>query len=93
MRPRLTPKKESNMFDGLKRYKVVKEFNGYRKGICVAFSGADAEKYAAYIVSMEKAQPVVVEEKQAPVVEKVAEKVAEVVEAKPKRKVVRRGKK
>ena len=76
------------MFDGLSKYKVVKEFNGYRKGVCVAFNGADAEKYAQYIVACKKAvavapvEPLVVEEKQ-----------QEVVSAKPKRKVVRKGKK
>lgn len=67
------------MFDGLKKYKVVKEFNGYRKGLVVSFNGADAEKYADFIVSTQKATPVVV----APVVE----------EAPKKRKYVRRGRK
>lgn len=63
----------------LKKYKVVKAFNGYREGICVSFNGADAEKYAEFIVSLEK--PTV-----APVVE-------EVKEDKPKRKYVRKGRK
>lgn len=71
------------MFEGLKKYKVVKPFNGYQVGVRVAFSGADAQKYAKYIQSTEKIAPAVV----LPV-----EDVKEVV-AKPKRKYVRRGKK
>lgn len=57
------------MFD-LKKYKVVKAFNGYREGICVSFNGADAEKYANFIISLEK--PVV--EDVAPVVEQPVKK-------------------
>lgn len=67
------------MFDVLKKYKVVKEFNGYRKGLIVSFNGADAKKYAEFIVSTQKAAPVVA----APVVE----------ETPKKRKYVRRGRK
>lgn len=70
------------MFE-LKKYKVVTPFNGYRKGLVVSFNGADAERYAAYIVSTAKAAPVVAE----PVV------VEEKAEAPKKRKYVRRGKK
>lgn len=66
------------MFE-LKKYKVVKSFNGYREGICVSFNGEDAEKYKDFIVSQEKvAAPVV-----APVVE----------EQPKKRKYVRKGRK
>ena len=54
------------MFD-LKKYKIVHEFNGYRKGIVVSFNGKDAEKYKDFIVSAEAvaapvATPVAVEE-------------------------------
>ena len=72
------------MFEGLKKYKVVKPFNGYQVGVRVAFSGTDAEKYAKYIVSCDKVVAV------APVVEQVKEVEAT---AKPKRKYVRKGKK
>lgn len=65
----------------LKKYKVLKEFNGYRKGLVVSFNGADAEKYAEFIVSTHKAAPVL-----APVVEPVEEQPK-------KRKYVRRGRK
>ena len=53
------------MFD-LKKYKVLKEFNGYRAGITVAFNGADAQKYAQFIAPVAKVAPVapVIEEKQ-----------------------------
>lgn len=69
------------MFE-LKKYKIVKSFNGYPVGITVAFNGSDAKKYANFIVAKEQvAAPVV-----APVVE-------EVKEEKPKRKYVRKGKK
>lgn len=68
------------MFE-LKKYKVVKPFNGYRKGLIVSFNGADAERYAAFIVSTAKAAPVA-----APVVE-------EVKETPKKRKYVRKGRK
>lgn len=67
------------MFE-LKKYKIVKEFNGYRKGLVVSFNGKDAEKYAEFITSTEKAAPVVA----APVEEKAAPK---------KRKYVRKGRK
>ena len=73
------------MFE-LKKYKIVKEFNGYRKGLVVSFNGKDAEKYAEFITSTEKATPVV----QAPVVE--AEEKAE-TETPKKRKYVRKGRK
>lgn len=69
------------MFE-LKKYKVVKSFNGYPVGITVAFNGADAKKYANFIVAKEQvASPVV-----APVVE-------EVKQEKSKREYVRKGKK
>jgi hypothetical protein len=68
------------MFE-LKKYKIVKEFNGYRKGLVVSFNGKDAEKYAEFITSTEKAAPVVA----APVEEEKA--------APKKRKYVRKGKK
>lgn len=68
------------MFE-LKKYKIVKSFNGYPVGITVAFNGSDAKKYANFIVAKEQmAAPV------APVVE-------EVKEEKPKRKYVRKGRK
>ena len=69
------------MFD-LKKYKIVHEFNGYRKGIVVSFNGKDAEKYKDFIVSAEAvAAPVI-----APVVvEAPAKKVT--------RRVVKKGKK
>lgn len=68
------------MFE-LKKYKIVKSFNGYPVGITVAFNGADAKKYANFIVAKEQvAAPV------DPVVE-------EVKEEKPKRKYVRKGRK
>lgn len=41
------------MFE-LKKYKVIKAFNGYRVGTTIAFNGADAKRYEAYIVSQEK---------------------------------------
>lgn len=71
------------MFDGLKKFKVVTAFNGYRKGLIVSFNGADAERYAAYITSTEKAKPVEV----APVV------VEEEKPAKKTRRVVKKGRK
>lgn len=70
------------MFD-LKKYKVVKSFNGYREGMTVAFNGADAEKYAEFIVSTKRVAPVVVE----PIIETKAE------EQPKKRKYVRKGRK
>lgn len=70
------------MFD-LKKYKVVIPFNGYRKGLVVSFNGADAEKYAKFIVSTKKVAPVVVE----PIVE------TKVEEQPKKRKYVRKGRK
>ena len=75
------------MFDGLKKYKVVKSFNGYREGITVAFNGADAQKYADFIVSANA-------RKIAPVVEKVVDevKVQEQAET-PVKKTVKRVKK
>ena len=65
---------------GLKKYKVIKSFNGYREGMQVAFNGSDAEKYAAYIVSANK-----------PVVATVLEEVKEPEQAPIKQ--VRRGRK
>lgn len=73
------------MFDGLKKYKVVTPFNGYRKGLIVSFNGADAERYAAFIVSTAKAAPIA----PAPV---VVEEKAE-TETPKKRKYVRKGRK
>lgn len=66
----------------LKRYKIVKDFNGYKKGQIVAFSGADADKYADKICSLKVAKPLdikkaEVETKQAPL---PAEEVKEVKE-------------
>lgn len=54
------------MFD-LKKYKVVKAFNGYREGICVSFNGADAKKYANFIISLDKPVIESVETVEAPV--------------------------
>lgn len=65
------------MFD-LKKYKVVKAFNGYREGICVSFNGADAERYKDFIVGLEK-----------PVVKQVAPVVVE----QPVKKTIKRVKK
>ena len=70
------------MFD-LKKYKIVQEFNGYRKGIVVSFNGKDAEKYKDFIVSAEAvAAPVI-----APVV------VEETPAKKVTRRVVKKGRK
>lgn len=70
------------MFD-LKKYKIVHEFNGYRKGIVVSFNGKDAEKYKDFIVSAEVvAAPVI-----APVV------VEETPAKKVTRRVVKKGRK
>lgn len=70
------------MFD-LKKYKIVHEFNGYRKGIVVSFNGKDAEKYKDFIVSAEAVA--------APVVAPVA--VAEAPAKKVTRRVVKKGRK
>lgn len=69
------------MFDGLKKYKVVKSFNGYREGITVAFNGADAEKYAQYIVSANahKIAQVVAEIKEQPKAETPVKKTVKKV--------------
>lgn len=69
------------MFDGLKKYKVVKAFNGYREGITVAFNGKDAEKYAQYIVSANapKIAPVVAEVKEQAEVETPVKKTVKKV--------------
>lgn len=67
------------MFE-LKKYIIKKSFNGYREGQIVAFNGADAEKYKAFIVSNDKKEFI------APVVEAV-ETVKNTV------KTVRRGRK
>lgn len=45
------------MFE-LKKYKIVKNFNGYIVGQVVAFSGADANKYADKICSLAVAKPI-----------------------------------
>lgn len=68
----------------MKKYKIVKEFNGYRVGLTVAFNGADAEKYKDFIIAK---HPAVL----APAVEEV--KPAAVEEEKPVKKTVRRVKK
>lgn len=79
--PHTLTQKGVNMFD-LKKYKVVKEFNGYRKGLVVSFNGKDAEKYKDFIVSAQAAAPVAV----APVaVETPAKKTT--------RRVVKKGRK
>lgn len=84
MPPHPNPKRSEKMFD-LKKYKVVQEFNGYRKGLVVSFNGKDAEKYKDFIVSAEVVAPVAV----APVaVEKEVEAPAKKV-----RRVVKKGKK
>lgn len=83
--PHSLPIKGVTMND-LKKYKVVKDFNGYRAGITVAFNGADAEKYAAFIVSKDK--PAVVA-----VCNQAAEQVAETVAEQPVKKTVKRVKK
>lgn len=81
MPPHPNPKRSEKMFD-LKKYKVVKEFNGYRKGLVVSFNGKDAEKYKDFIVSAQAAAPVAV----APVaVETPAKKTT--------RRVVKKGRK
>ncbi len=55
----------------LKRYKIVKDFNGYKAGQIVAFNGADADKYADKICSLQVARPItpIVQETKAVVVE------------------------
>lgn len=70
------------MFE-LKKYKIVKSFNGYQVGALVGFNGADAEKYAHFIEGTEKVAPVEIK----------ATPVVEVKEEQPKRKYVRKGKK
>lgn len=61
--PPRTTEKGAYMFE-LKKYKVVKTFNGYPEGITVAFNGSDALKYKDFIVAKENiVAPVVVEEK------------------------------
>ena len=73
------------MFD-LKKYKIVHEFNGYRKGIVVSFNGKDAEKYKDFIVSAEAVA--------APVIAPVATPVVEEAPAKKvTRRVVKKGRK
>lgn len=58
------------MFE-LKKYKVVKDFGNYKKGEIIAFSGADADKYADKICSLQVARPItpIVQETKAVVVE------------------------
>lgn len=58
------------MFE-LKKYKVVKDFGNYKKGEIIAFNGADAQKYADKICSLQVAKPIapVVQETKAVVVE------------------------
>lgn len=70
------------MFE-LKKYKIVQEFNGYRKGIIVSFNGKDAEKYKDFIVTAE----VVTAPVSTPVVEQ------EAPAKKVTRRVVKKGKK
>lgn len=59
------------MLFGLKKYKIVKDFNGYKVGQIVAFNGADADKYADKICSLHVAKPItpIVQETKAVVVE------------------------
>lgn len=79
MLPCPTPKNRSKGMFELKKYQIKRAFGTYRVGQIVAFSGADAEKYASFIVSREKvAEPVVPET---------------ATEEKPKRKYVRKGRK
>lgn len=63
--------KEFKMLFGLKKYKIVKDFNGYKAGQIVAFNGADADRYADKICSLQVAKPIepVVQETKAVVVE------------------------
>lgn len=65
------------MFE-LKKYKIVKDFNGYQAGQIVAFNGADADKYADKICSLQVAKPVapVVQETKAVVIEDGTKTVA-----------------
>lgn len=58
------------MFE-LKKYKVVKDFGNYKKGEIIAFNGADAQKYADKICSLQVAKPIapVVQETKSVVVE------------------------
>lgn len=66
------------MLFGLKKYKIVKDFNGYKAGQIVAFNGADADKYADKICSLHVAKPItpVVQETKAVVVEDGTKTVA-----------------
>lgn len=50
------------MFE-LKKYQVKKAFSGYQVGALVAFNGADAERFKAFIVCVEEKSAPVVEEK------------------------------
>ena len=45
------------MFE-LKKYKIVKDFNGYIAGQIVAFNGADAQRFADKICSLQVAKPI-----------------------------------
>lgn len=47
----------------LKKYRIVKNFNGYRVGQIVSFNGADATKYADKICSLQVAKPFLNEDK------------------------------
>lgn len=65
------------MFE-LKKYKVVKDFGNYKKGEIIAFSGADADKFADKICSLHVAKPItpIVQETKAVVVEDGTKTVA-----------------
>lgn len=73
----------------LKKYKIIKDFNGYRKGQIIAFSGADAEKYAENICSLKVAAPFQVKEQAKIQTKKVEEKPQEEVKEEAPKKVKR----
>lgn len=66
----------------LKKYRVVKNFGNYRAGEIIAFNGADAEKYADKLCSLQVAKPLQKETKEQTIIETKAAPVEEVKEVK-----------
>ena len=77
--------KELIMFNGLKKYRVVKDFQNYKAGQIVAFNCVDAEKFEKNICCLEVVKKVV------PAIQTKA--VEEVKEETPKKKRVYKRKK
>lgn len=75
------------MLNGLKKFRVVKDFCNYKKGQIVAFNGADAQRFAEHITSLEPLKVVNTFDT------KSAEKVEEIKEQPKKRTYRRRTKK